>query len=415
MAVSITHGTVATAPNDETKEVSSNAWNAGHTVSGLGDAAEKNVGTGAGDVAAGDAPAAAVTTHEASAGVHAISAVTGLQDALDGKAAAVHTHDGLAPTGGTTGQVLKKVSDTNFDYAWDDDETSEGGAAAWGDITGTLANQTDLNTALGLKAPLASPTFTGTVAGITKSMVGLGNVDNTTDAGKPVSTAQQTALDLKANLASPTFTGTVAGITKSMVGLGNVDNTTDAGKPVSTAQQTALDAKQATLVSGTNIKTINGSSVLGSGDLTVGASLTSTSAFATATTSISAATYADITGCSVSLAAGTWLIIGQVVVGAVNAITQAFVAITHSDNTVISETAASRPASGTASLASPFTVPVFGIVSPGSTTTYKLRAARGLTTHTATYTVMDGNGVNTTNHATNNTDKGTGIFAVKIA
>jgi hypothetical protein len=40
-------------------------------------------------------------------------------------------------------------------------------------------------------------------------MVGLGNVDNTSDANKPVSTAQQTALDLKANLASPTFTGTV--------------------------------------------------------------------------------------------------------------------------------------------------------------------------------------------------------------
>ena len=57
-------------------------------------------------------------------------------------------------------------------------------------------------------APLASPTFTGTVSGVTKSMVGLGNVDNTSDTGKPVSTAQQTALDLKANLASPTFTGT---------------------------------------------------------------------------------------------------------------------------------------------------------------------------------------------------------------
>jgi hypothetical protein len=38
---------------------------------------------------------------------------------------------------------------------------------------------------------------------------GLGNVDNTSDANKPVSTAQQTALNLKANLASPTFTGTV--------------------------------------------------------------------------------------------------------------------------------------------------------------------------------------------------------------
>jgi hypothetical protein len=40
-------------------------------------------------------------------------------------------------------------------------------------------------------------------------MVGLGNVTNTSDANKPVSTATQTALDLKAPLASPTFTGTV--------------------------------------------------------------------------------------------------------------------------------------------------------------------------------------------------------------
>ena len=40
----------------------------------------------------------------------------------------------------------------------------------------------------------------GTATGITKTMVGLANVDNTTDANKPVSTAQQTALDLKANL-----------------------------------------------------------------------------------------------------------------------------------------------------------------------------------------------------------------------
>jgi hypothetical protein len=36
---------------------------------------------------------------------------------------------------------------------------------------------------------------------VTKSDVGLGNVDNTSDADKPVSTATQTALDLKANTA----------------------------------------------------------------------------------------------------------------------------------------------------------------------------------------------------------------------
>jgi hypothetical protein len=90
---------------------------------------------------------------------------------------------------------------------------------------------------------LTNKTIT-TPLGLVKSDVGLGNVDNTADASKPVSTAQQTALDLKANLSGPTFTGTVSGITKSMVGLGNVDDTTDANKPVSTAQQTALDLKE---------------------------------------------------------------------------------------------------------------------------------------------------------------------------
>ena len=68
----------------------------------------------------------------------------------------------------------------------------------------TSAIQTQIND----KAPLASPTFTGTVSGVTATHVGLGNVDNTSDANKPVSTATQTALDLKAPKADPTFTGT---------------------------------------------------------------------------------------------------------------------------------------------------------------------------------------------------------------
>jgi hypothetical protein len=51
-------------------------------------------------------------------------------------------------------------------------------------------------------------------------MVGLGNVNNTSDANKPVSNATQTALDLKAPLNSPAFTGTVTGVTSAMVGLG---------------------------------------------------------------------------------------------------------------------------------------------------------------------------------------------------
>jgi len=42
---------------------------------------------------------------------------------------------------------------------------------------------------------------------------------------------------------SPAFTGTPTGLTKAHVGLGNVDNTSDANKPVSAAQKTALDGK----------------------------------------------------------------------------------------------------------------------------------------------------------------------------
>jgi len=57
---------------------------------------------------------------------------------------------------------------------------------------------------------------------------------------------------------------------RTLLSIDNVDNTTDLNKPISTATQTALNLKQDTLVSGTNIKTINGASVLGSGDLTVG-------------------------------------------------------------------------------------------------------------------------------------------------
>lgn len=44
----------------------------------------------------------------------------------------------------------------------------------------------------------------------------------------------------------------------------------DSAKPISTATQAALDAKQAALVSGTNIKTVNSTSLLGSGNVAVG-------------------------------------------------------------------------------------------------------------------------------------------------
>jgi hypothetical protein len=56
---------------------------------------------------------------------------------------------------------------------------------------------------------------------------------------------------------------------KTALALNNVDNTSDANKPVSSATQSALNAKQDTLVSGTNIKSVNGTSVLGSGNIAI--------------------------------------------------------------------------------------------------------------------------------------------------
>ena len=229
-------------------------------------------------------------------------------------------------------------------------EGAAGGAPDWGDIGGTLSDQTDLQTALNAKQDLDSQltsvaglSYAGNslkvvrvnagengfelatqTSGVTDhtaltnigtnthsqidthiantsnphsviaSQVGLGNVDNTSDANKPVSTAQQTAIDAKVSdtaynasswddvttiapsknairdkiesLASSIVTDHTAlsnigtnthvqidthivntsnphSVTATQVGLGNVDNTSDLNKPVSTATQIALDLK----------------------------------------------------------------------------------------------------------------------------------------------------------------------------
>jgi hypothetical protein len=118
-----------------------------------------------------------------------------------------------------------------------------------GDLTGTATAPIIANNAV-TDAKVAN--------GISASKVGLGNVDNTSDASKPISTATQAALDLKAPLASPTFTGTVSGIDKTMIGLANVDDTSDLNKPISAFTQAALDLKQNALTNPvTGIGTVN--------------------------------------------------------------------------------------------------------------------------------------------------------------
>ena len=87
---------------------------------------------------------------------------------------------------------------------------------------------------------------------VTKAQVGLSDVDNTSDENKPVSMLQAIAIadakkagtDAQANLTTHINNKeNPHEVTKAQVGLGNVNNTSDANKPISIATQNALNKK----------------------------------------------------------------------------------------------------------------------------------------------------------------------------
>ena len=240
---------------------------------------------------------------------------TAQQAALDLKAdkselASVYKYKGSVPTyndlpsSDQTVWDVYNVEDTWKNYAWD--------WTKWDDLGGIIDlsnyyNKTEVDNLLDQKADASDiptvndwtldiqlnwtsvETFSANSANnktanieVTKSTVWLWNVDNTSDADKPISTATQAALDLKADKTElPTVndaritvqknsvsvdsftlnqnTDNTINITvdKTDVGLGNVDNTSDADKPISTATQAALDLK----ADKTELPTVNDASV----------------------------------------------------------------------------------------------------------------------------------------------------------
>lgn len=115
---------------------------------------------------------------------------------------------------------------------------------------------------------------------VTKEQVGLGNVDNTSDMSKPVSTAQGNAIRaVQDNLDDETDARQLAdqGLQDQIDNLPTSTDVSDAISAHNTSEtahsdiRTELGGKQATLVSGTNIKTVNGDSILGSGNLEIDA------------------------------------------------------------------------------------------------------------------------------------------------
>lgn len=87
------------------------------------------------------------TGDQGAEGPQGIQGIQGIQGATGPKGDKGDTGAGVA-AGGSTGQILSKSSATNYDTAWVDPPTS----GVWGQITGSLSSQTDLNTALAGKA-----------------------------------------------------------------------------------------------------------------------------------------------------------------------------------------------------------------------------------------------------------------------
>lgn len=233
---------------------------------------------------------------EAEAGVDPQKAMTPLttKQAIDAQVSAayvpktvkVNAGDGLTGGGELSGDVTVGLTTTNIDRLNKVDGVEAGA---------------QVNTVNSVNAK------TGNVV-LSAGDVGLGNVDNTSDASKPISTATQAALDDKAN-SSVTISagsgltggGTLAAnrtialssasiaslaladsavqsvngkagssvtLTKSDVGLGNVDNTSDDNKPISSATQAALNAK-----ANSSVTVSAGAGLTGGGNLTANRSI----------------------------------------------------------------------------------------------------------------------------------------------
>jgi hypothetical protein len=109
-----------------------------------------------------------------------VGAGTGITVNADDVSLSATTISRLLPAAGTTSQVLQKASNTDYDVAWA--TVSAATAVSYAPQTLTSGEQLQART-----------------------NIGLSNVDNTSDANKPISTATQTALNLKQNISTLAF------------------------------------------------------------------------------------------------------------------------------------------------------------------------------------------------------------------
>ena len=174
---------------------------------------------------------------------HGIADITNLQTSLDGKAPSVHTHDDRYYTETEVDSALSAKINVS-------EKGAANGLATLGADSKIPANQ--------LPSLAIKDTFTvASQAAMLALVAQRGDMAIRTDNGDTFVLASDDPTTLgdwkKLTNGYTSPVASVAGKTgavtlvKADVGLGNVDNTADASKPVSTAMQTALDAKAATV------------------------------------------------------------------------------------------------------------------------------------------------------------------------
>ena len=164
-------------------------------------------------VPAAPTASAGTNTTQLATTAYVTAAVAALIDSAPG---AINTLNELAAALGDDANFSTTITNSIAAVQADVDQNETDSDAADAALSGrldTLEADPTTATAVALKLDASAvSTFGGTLvddadAAAARTTLGLGNVDNTTDAGKPVSTAAQTALDLKADLAGPALTG----------------------------------------------------------------------------------------------------------------------------------------------------------------------------------------------------------------
>lgn len=180
------------------------------------------------------------TLSATSANITSLSLGTALDisDGGTGATSAADAINNLLPS--QTGNSGKFLTTNGSAVSWGTPSGS-GGGGAWGTITGTLSDQTDLQTALDLKANSADLDDVATT-GDYNDLINTPFIPTVLDDLTDVTLTAPQADDILQNKAGEWVNRSVSQY-KTDLGISNVDDTSDLDKPISTATQTALDGK----------------------------------------------------------------------------------------------------------------------------------------------------------------------------